>query len=727
MYSQRCVSVVPTSDDNAMIRKRWCAVVLSLASWIAFYVACKGAVAVDSISPAYADVAVVRISPWSIGASARYLNPTSTLSAFPGIPTCCDLLSPTQGWAASIMGEYQYWLGDSYAIEGALGLTSASASLASSSFVGYALDGTDDNAKVVRAESDTRVALSTYSLEGRILGSFLLSNFISSRPHVFGGLSANYMIQGNLQQNERLLAPASAVFEDTRTNTRLVFDESVASRLQPWYTLCAGFGITPLQAERFDLRTRLSAELPLSSVVREADKGLTYGLLRLDVSLMFKSAPEVVAPPAPPPVRHRVLAAELQLKALDATTRMLTDTAVIAVTQATGARVYSLLPFIFFSRANAAIDRRYRQLKKEEADTYQPTTSVVLADTSSAADTKATLELYYNLLNIVGRRMQSVYPTATLRVKGYCDNQGVERNNTNLSYQRAIAVRNYLRDVWHIDTSRLVVEAGLLSPTAASTTMTDERDRADGHEENRRVELESSVTEVLDPVVISDTVLTVTRPNVVALPRIISDSTDHEWHLRTVCSSSAPQSELRGNASPLPQYVLDSLSCPLASHAQQREIVATLYVTSHDKRRADATATLPVITRTRTVYLRRTDGDTIQYRYRLTQFEYNKQRMLSAQSSIIQRYITPMLPSNARVNIYGYTDRKGPAELNLKLAQERVNETQAAFPTRESVTTLAVGEGGNALTAPFENTTPEGRLYNRTVEIRVLVPSTSGR
>ncbi|MFN5877168.1 MAG: hypothetical protein ACK45E_12935, partial [Ignavibacteria bacterium] len=109
-------------------------------------------------------------------------------------------------------------------------------------------------------------------------------------------------------------------------------------------------------------------------------------------------------------------------------------------------------------------------------------------------------------------------------------------------------------------------------------------------------------------------------------------------------------------------------------------------------------------TRTRTVYMRRTDGDTIQYRYRLTQFEYNKQRMLSAQSSIIQRYIAPMLPANARVNIYGYTDRKGPAELNLKLAQERVNETQAAFPAVQSLTTLAVGEGGDVLRTPFENT-----------------------
>ncbi|MFN5875706.1 MAG: hypothetical protein ACK45E_05470, partial [Ignavibacteria bacterium] len=422
--------------------KRCYIMALSLICWTAFCAPCFGAVCIDSVSVANADVVVVRMSPLSIGVSGRYLNPTSTLSAFPGIPTCCDLLSPTQGWAGSIMGEYTRWIGNNVAIEGALGVTTASSSLASSSFVGYALDGTDDNAKVVRAESETRVTLSSISLEGRILGSWLLSNHMSSRPHLFGGLTANFALQGNLEQREELLSPASAVFEDTRTNSRLVYSESVTARLRPWITLSAGVGITPLEAERYDVRTRLSAELPLTSIVSESGKGLSYGLLRLDVSVMFKSAPVIVTPP-PPTVRHRMLAADLKLKARDAA-GSLADTAVINVTQALGTRVYSLLPFIFFSRGSAAIDRRYDQRTTDQALTYRPTTSVVLADTSSASDTKATLELYYNLLNIIGRRMRTDHPDATLSIKGYCDNQGVERNNTTLSYQRAVAVRNYL-------------------------------------------------------------------------------------------------------------------------------------------------------------------------------------------------------------------------------------------------------------------------------------------
>ena len=672
-----------------------------------------------------ADVTQVRIFPFSIGVSGRYLNPTSTLSAFPGIPTCCDLLSPTQGWAGSIMGEYTHWIGSKVSLEGALGLTSSSSSLASSSFVGYALDGTDDNAKVVRAESETRVTLSSYSLEGRIQGSWLLSNHMSSRPHLFGGFSANYFLSGNLEQREQLLSPTSAVFEDTRTTTRLVYSESAISRLNPWLAFSAGIGITPLQAERYDVRTRLSAELPLTRIVSESGKGLSYGLIRLDVSVMFKSAPVIITPP-PTRVRHRMLAADLKLLARDAAGSV-ADTAVINVTQALGTRVYALLPFVFFSRGSAAIDARYNQIAGGNALTYRPSTSVVLADTSSVSDTKATLELYYNLLNVVGRRMRTDYPDATLSIKGYCDNQGVERNNTTLSYQRAVAVRNYLRDVWHIDTSRLVVMSGVLSPTAASTTMSDERDRADGHEENRRVEMESTVAEVLDPVIISDTLLTFERPTVLAVPRITSDSTDHDWMLSTACSPITQPVELRGSASPLPQYTIDSSACPIVGGAEQLAITSTLHVSAHDGRHVDATATLPVAARTRTVYMRRTDGDTIQYRYRLTQFEYNNQRMLSAQTSIIKRYISPLLPAHAKVLIYGFTDRKGPAELNLKLAQQRVGETVSAFSPSQSIETFVVGEGISIQDVPFPNSTPEGRLYNRTVEVRVLVPVPTGR
>jgi outer membrane protein OmpA-like peptidoglycan-associated protein len=674
---------------------------------------------------ASADVVTTRIYPLSISVSGRYLNPASTLAAFPGIPTCCDLLSPTQGWAGSILGEYTSWISDNFALEGALGVTSATSSLASSSFVGYALDGTDDNAKVVRAESETRVSLSSYSLEGRILGSWLLSNYASTRPHLFGGISANYILSGTIEQREELLSPASAVFEDTRTNTRLVYSESVTSRLQPWLTFCVGAGITPVAAERFDLRTRLSAELPLTSIVSEAGKGLSYGLVRLDVSVLFKSRPVIVTPPALPPVRERFLVAELTLKARTGSST-LRDTAVIDVTQALGRRVYSLLPFVFFSRGSADINDKYVQLTRDESQAYRPATSVVLADTSSASDTKATLELYHNLLNIVGRRMRVEYPNAELTIKGYCDNQGVERNNVQLSTRRAVAVRNYLRDVWQIDTSRLVIASGVLSPTAASTTMIDERDRADGHEENRRVELESSITEVLDPVVITDTLLSITRPVLVAMPRIVSDSTDHTWQLETQCAAAAAHL-IEGAASPLQQYVLDSAMCQVTGGRDQSEIVSTLHVTASDGRHVDASAKIPVTTSTRTVFMRRTDGDTIQYRFRLTQFQYNNQRMLAAQSSIIQRYITPLLPNNASVQIYGYTDRKGPAELNFKLSQDRVRETQSAFTSTQHGTALAVGEGTDIVKAPFDNATPEGRLYNRTVEIKVLVPISNGR
>jgi outer membrane protein OmpA-like peptidoglycan-associated protein len=177
----------------------------------------------------------------------------------------------------------------------------------------------------------------------------------------------------------------------------------------------------------------------------------------------------------------------------------------------------------------------------------------------------------------------------------------------------------------------------------------------------------------------------------------------------------------------LPQYELDSFQCRVLGGIEQPAINSTLRVTAHDGRRAEAFASLTVVVKRQKVLLRRADGEPIQYRFRLTQFQYNNQRMLSAQSSIIQRYITPLLPDNASIRIYGYTDRKGPSDLNMQLALDRVKEIRSAFPSNASVTTLAVGEGSEALPTPFDNTMPEGRLYNRTVEVRVLIPATSDK
>ena len=698
-----------------MISSRTCIALFSSVVLLSSSGVCRGGRHSDSVN----------YQSLSIGVSGRYLNPTSTLSAFPGIPTCCDLLSPTQGFAGSILGEYTFLTESRYTLEGALGLTFASSSLASSSFVGFALDGTDESAKVVRAESETRVSLSSYSLEARILGSWLLGNSATLRPHLFGGLAANFFVSGHLEQREELLSPASAVFEDTRTSSRLVYAESVTSRLRPWITFCAGAGMTPITTERFDVRARLAAELPMTAIVRELGQGLSYGFIRLDVSVLLKRPPPVPAT-IPPVIRERTLAAELRLRALDGMNTM-SDTAVIDITQALGTRVYSLLPFIFFSSGSDIVDARYNHLTANETSTYKPTTSVLLADTAAEFDRKATLELYYNLLNIVGRRMRVEFPEATLFIRGYVDNQGPERSNTQLSLRRAQSVRSYLRDVWQIDTSRLIVSSGLLSPTAASTTMSDERDRVDGHEENRRVELESSIPEVLDPVVITDSVMSSKLPRIVALPHIISDSTDHLWQIRTPCQSTPDTLTLTGSGSPLPQYELDSMQCRVVGGAEQQSINSTLRVIADDGRRAEAFATLPVVVRRQKVLLRRADGESIQYRFRLTQFQYNNQRMLSAQSSIIQRYITPLLPDNASIQIYGYTDRKGPSELNMQLALDRVSETRSAFTSHQSVTTLAVGEGSERLPTPFDNSTPEGRLYNRTVEVRVLIPASTDR
>jgi outer membrane protein OmpA-like peptidoglycan-associated protein len=106
----------------------------------------------------------------------------------------------------------------------------------------------------------------------------------------------------------------------------------------------------------------------------------------------------------------------------------------------------------------------------------------------------------------------------------------------------------------------------------------------------------------------------------------------------------------------------------------------------------------------------------------LTQFEYGTGRMLSVQSSIIERFINPEITSRTAITITGFTDRKGDAQRNAELSVLRAREASANILGGARRVIRGEGEAGDALQPPFTNELPETRLYNRTVEILLRTP-----
>ena len=102
-----------------------------------------------------------------------------------------------------------------------------------------------------------------------------------------------------------------------------------------------------------------------------------------------------------------------------------------------------------------------------------------------------TLEKYYEVLNIIGKRLID-HPQAAITLTGCNDNIGVEKGNLKLSTRRAEAVRNYLQAAWGIADERIRIEARNL-PKMPSTSRLEE-----GRADNRRVEIYSEDPAILD-------------------------------------------------------------------------------------------------------------------------------------------------------------------------------------------------------------------------------------
>ena len=102
-------------------------------------------------------------------------------------------------------------------------------------------------------------------------------------------------------------------------------------------------------------------------------------------------------------------------------------------------------------------------------------------------------------------------------------------------------------------------------------------------------------------------------------------------------------------------------------------------------------------------------------KYRLLLFGYD-QSSLSEEHKRILTFIQPRIHNDAKIIIRGSTDNIGDSEYNNTLSLQRANESAKALGLQ--VETMGVGTSG----AGYDNTLPEGRFYNRTVEIQVTNP-----
>lgn len=342
-----------------------------------------------------------------------------------------------------------------------------------------------------------------------------------------------------------------------------------------------------------------------------------------------------------------------------------------------------LLPYVFFESNSSKIPDRYPALSQSEKASFS------LNESAHAQ----TLDVYYQILNIVGKRMVE-NPDAILKLTGCNSDMGEERGQKNLSANRAEEVKNYLVNVWSVPAKRIKTESRNL-PSNPSRTVDTDVSASDA--ENRRVEFSSENIAILAPVMSRDTIRKV-------YPAILRFNPEKDLNV-TVSSKGKVLSTLTSDRS----HSIDfRLSDYVAALGESIDVVGTKGKTSQEKN-------IPVelLTLRRKIDEQREDK-TVD-KYSLIVFDFDRSDLSSPNKSIAA-FVKSSLTPRSTVSISGTTDHLGDEAYNRKLSLDRAKATASALGLTNAELS---GDGESDF---FPNALPEGRFYNRTVVITVETP-----
>lgn len=361
-----------------------------------------------------------------------------------------------------------------------------------------------------------------------------------------------------------------------------------------------------------------------------------------------------------------------------------------------------MLGHIYFADGSSEIPSRYvRFAGPEETTGFDP------------QKLRGTLEKYYQVLNIVGKRLTD-HPESTITLVGCNANTGTEKGNKELSARRAVAVRDYLQKVWSISPERMTFEARNLPE------MPSARRLKEGQAENRRVEIRSTDAVILMPIPSIYLAAQIDTPALTVRPNEVSPSDIARWKI-AAANASGNLAELVGEGAPAPEVQVPLPTVDLQAIGTGGAIAVTMEL-QDDKGHRVVFSPEPVkVNYIQTSQrLAQKQDLKVQEKYALILFAFDKDTIDARNQEIVNQVAARIreLPQ-ATVEIVGHTDNIGKEAYNIKLSERRALAVYkllaAAYGEAADDRIHYSGVGPN--TPPYDNLSPEARAFNRTVTI----------
>lgn len=510
---------------------------------------------------------------------------------------------------------------------------------------------------------------------------------------ISAGPAISLITPGTYDAREEIVTPSNAEFI-SGGQVLPYGSASFASGMQVSFGLSAALSYRAKIAEQLSLVPEVSGLLALTNDIPEAK--LRSHHLQGTIGILYRFDREETRPDPPPvaakkPDEPANLDVTLSARAVDGEGNTI-NTVDVEQVGVISTKLFPLLTYIFFDEGSGEIPSRYVRRSSAEAETFN---EGVLRD-------KQTLGIYYNLLDIIGMRMQRV-PGAKVTVTG-TQPDAPAGDKLSLASERAGTVKEYLVKTWKIDPSRIAISTRVEPATRSNP------DTRDGAAENRRVEITSDTYDIIEPMLLADTNLVNVASKVFLSPRATSNAGIDGWSINV---NGGEKHDAIFGGSGIPPAHLELPHDFITNATDTRPTHLGMLLTVRDRageEKSDSTS-MPIRWINRLREHRYGAGT-----YSLILFDFNSSELRDEHLRIVE-LVNSRIEAGAHASVYGYTDILGSDELNKTLSEQR-----AQAVAKNMVAELDEVAGRGETTLLYDNTLPEGRFYSRSVTIETKTP-----
>lgn len=376
--------------------------------------------------------------------------------------------------------------------------------------------------------------------------------------------------------------------------------------------------------------------------------------------------------------------------------------------------VFPLRNYVFFNAGSTEIPSRYILLKKEEVKDFREDQLEMVTPIDQSGRSKRQMNVYYNVLNILGDRMIK-NPSTTITLVGSSE-EGPQEGKA-----MAESVKFYLVNTFAINASRIATK-GQSKPNIPSVQPGGTLELDLLREGDRRVSIESNSPVLLQEFQSGPDAKSAAA--VMPLQEAPAESYvvfDVKGANEAFSVWSVQLMDETGKVQSFGPYTQESVSL------SSKSILG-------DKTEGDYKITLTGQTKSGKAVSKETTAHIVLWepakidegmRYSII-YEFNKSKAISIYEKYLTEVVAPKIPVNGAVLIQGHADIIGDDAYNLKLSQERANDVRSIIESalakagRSDVKFEVSGYGEDPSHSPFNNKFPEERFYNRTVIIDIF-------